>query len=101
MKISRLSFRNIATGAILCGTIFLSQTALSAGHRHHGEMPALYKEMLEQSMADKSGLTFFLNGQTLPAVVTKINDDGTIEGRSQQYGRIAIHLHKVNAIAKQ
>ena len=42
-----------------------------------------------------------MNGQALPAVVTKKIDDHTIEGRSQQYGRIIIRLHRVNAIAKQ
>ena len=71
-----------------------------AGPCHHG-VPAAYRDLLEDSLASKTGLTFFMPGQSLAAVVTKINDDGTIEGRSQTYERIVIRLHRVNAIAKQ
>lgn len=62
--------------------------------------PAAFHELIQFSLAEKAGLTFFLNGQALPAVVTKIIDERTIEARSQQYERIVIRLGRVNAIAK-
>ncbi len=66
-----------------------------------GAVPAAFTELVEESLQNKTGLTFFLHGQTLPAVVTKTIDDRTIEGRSQQFERIVIRLPRVTAIAKQ
>lgn len=66
-----------------------------------GAVPAAFTELVEESLQNETGLTFFPNGQTLPAVVTKIIDGRTIEGRSQQFERIVIRLPRVNAIAKQ
>ena len=77
---------------MLCGGV--SQAAPT------GAVPDAFRELLDLSKQEKSGLTFYLNGQTLPAIVTKINDDGTVEGRNQQYDRIVIRLNRVNAITK-
>lgn len=70
------------------------------GMMKHGGTPAAFRELLDASLNEKVGLTFFMDGQAVPAVVTKINDDGTVEGRSQQYDRIVIRMRRVNAIAK-
>jgi hypothetical protein len=71
------------------------------GAKRHASVPSAFRELLELSLNEKVGLTFIMNGHSLPAIVTKIGDDGTVEGRSQEYGRIVIRLRRVNAIAKQ
>jgi hypothetical protein len=70
------------------------------GMMKRGGVPEAFRELIDLSLKEKVGLTFFMNGQAVPAVVTKIIDDDTIEGRSQQYDRIVIRLRRVNAIAK-
>jgi hypothetical protein len=55
--------------------------------------------LLELSAKERKGLTFFLNGQTLPGVVTKVIGAEAVEARSQSYSRILIRLDKVLAVA--
>jgi hypothetical protein len=58
-----------------------------------------YRELLEMSLNEKRGLTFFIKGQTIAGIVTKIIDSETVEARSQMYGRIIIRLDQVDALA--
>jgi hypothetical protein len=83
---------------LLSGCVFIN-TAMADSHTVHKGLPEAFQELIEFSLKEKKGLTFFMNGQTLPAVVTKIIDERTIEGRNQQYDRIMIRLSRVNAIA--
>ena len=61
----------------------------------HEEMRAL----LELSANERKGLTFFLPGQTVAGVVTKVIGDDLIEARSQTYSKILLRLDQVLAIA--
>ncbi len=88
--------RSILAAAALTAMTF-SSGAVTEGK---ASPPEAFHELIQLSLKEKVGLTFFLNGQTLPAVVTKIIDERTVEGRSQQYSRIVIRLGRVNAIAK-
>ena len=57
-----------------------------------------YQELLKSSEEKKRGLTFYVQGQSIPGVVTKIGSD-TIEVRNQTHGRIIIRLDRIDAIA--
>lgn len=69
-----------------------------AGEPAKASMQA-YKELLEMSLKEKKGLMFYVNGQAIGGAVTKISDDGFIEVRNQQYGRILIRLEQIDALA--
>jgi hypothetical protein len=85
---------------LLAGGVLAAPAVAEPGTRR-GAVPAAFTELVEESPQNKTRLTSFLNGQALPAVVTKTIDGRTIEGRSQQFSRIVIRLPRVNAIAKQ
>ena len=89
---------SITMALLLSGCVFIN-TAMADSHTVHKGLPEAFQELIEFSLKEKKGLTFFMNGQTLPAVVTKIIDERTIEERNQQYDRIMIRLSRVNAIA--
>lgn len=59
----------------------------------------LFQELFELSIRDKKGLTFYFQGQTLTAIVTKILGDGAVEARNQTHGRIIIRLDGLIAVA--
>ena len=56
-------------------------------------------ELFQLSMKDKKGVTFFLPGQTIAGIVTKILDSDAVEARSQTYSRIIIRLDQILAAA--
>jgi len=56
-------------------------------------------ELFQLSMKDKKGVTFFLPGQTIAGIVTKILDTDAVEARSQTYSRIVIRLDQILAAA--
>ncbi len=85
--------------ALLIG-LLIANNVTAGGHKGSHGVPEAFKELIEISLHEKAGLTFFMNGQSLPAIVTKIIDEHTIEGRNQEYGRIIIRLSRVNAIAR-
>ncbi len=55
--------------------------------------------LLQLSLKEKKGLTFFLNGQTIPGVVTNVIGDEGVEVKNQTHDRIIIRLDSVDAIA--
>lgn len=59
----------------------------------------LFKELIETSQNEKRGLTFFINGQTLAGVVTKIVGTEAIEVRSQMYSKAVIFIDAIDAAA--
>jgi hypothetical protein len=62
-------------------------------------MPDQFKALLTQSQEEKFGITFYVNGQTIAALVTGF-DDQIIEGRSQAHDRILIRVDQVDAMAR-
>lgn len=57
-----------------------------------------FQELFAQSQKDKRGLTFFVKGQSIPGVVTKVIGDA-VEVRNQTHGRIIIRLDSIDAVA--
>ena len=64
-----------------------------------GAAPASVAKLLKVSQAERKGLTFFVNGEAIPGIVTQAAGDGTVEVRNQQYGKILIRLDRVDAVA--
>jgi hypothetical protein len=58
----------------------------------------MFKQILEDSQAQKKGVMLYIKGQTLPGLVTKLNFD-SVEMRSQQYSRIVVKLDSIDAVA--
>jgi hypothetical protein len=56
------------------------------------------QELFELSQKQKKGLTFYIGGQCLGGVVTKIGDE-LVEVRNQEYDRILIRIASVDAVA--
>lgn len=57
-----------------------------------------YHELFESSQQNKKGLTFYVNGQTIPGIVTHATSDH-VEVKNQQYGRIVIRIDRIDAVA--
>jgi hypothetical protein len=58
-----------------------------------------FQELFDYSQKEKKGLTFFVQGQTIPGVVTKMVGDDAIEVRNQTSTRIIIRLDRIDAVA--
>ena len=87
--------------AALAFALFVNLGAANADkHGKHWTIPAAYMELIEASQKEKFGITFYMHGQSVPGIVTKIIDERTIEARNQQFDRIIIRLDRVSAIAR-
>ena len=63
------------------------------------EVIQAYQELFAASQKDKRGLTFFVKGQSIPGVVTKIIGTDAVEVRNQTHGRIIIRIDQIDALA--
>ena len=59
----------------------------------------LYKELIEQSQNEKRGLTFYLRGQTIAGVVTRVIGTEALEVRNQTFSKVIIRIDAIEAIA--
>ncbi|MEP7365563.1 MAG: hypothetical protein ABI972_20095 [Acidobacteriota bacterium] len=57
------------------------------------------QELLDISQANKRGLIFYLNGQTVAGYVTKISDH-TVEVRNQQHDRVILLRDRIDGVAQ-
>lgn len=60
---------------------------------------AAVEEVLNQSLAQKKGLSIYIGGQVINAIFVKRIDGNTIEVKNQTFGRIIIRMDRVDAIA--
>jgi hypothetical protein len=58
-----------------------------------------FKELLEMSLKEKKGLTFYVNGQTIVGGVTRFIGDDAVEVKNREFGRIIIRLDRIDAVA--
>jgi hypothetical protein len=58
-----------------------------------------FQELFDYSQKEKKGLTFFVQGQMIPGVVTKMMSDDALEVRNQTSNRIIIRLDRIDAVA--
>ena len=71
------------------------------GSAAHAEIDsAVMKAMLEQSKAEKKGITIFLPGQHIAIVVTAVQGE-VVEGRNQEYSRVVIDTDEILGLAFQ
>lgn len=61
--------------------------------------PQAFQELFDYSLKEKKGLTFYVQGQTIAGIVTKVIGDDTIEVRNQTSNRIIIRLDRIDAVA--
>ncbi|MGE0820757.1 MAG: hypothetical protein AB7G75_04490 [Candidatus Binatia bacterium] len=92
---SRLSTR------VFVGVAFLLLTLISpvAFSQAADTVPRSFHELFDYSLKEKKGLTFFVHGQTIPGIVTKIIGDEAVEVRNQTSDRIIIRLDHIDAVA--
>ena len=57
------------------------------------------EEVLNQSLAQKKGMSIYIGGQVINAIFVKRIDANTIEVKNQTFGRIIIRMDRVDAIA--
>ena len=57
------------------------------------------RSLIDLSLNEKRGLTFFLPGQTVVGIVTEVIGTEAVVARSQTYSKIIIRLEKVLAVA--
>jgi hypothetical protein len=87
--------------ALFSPHIIIGKTDSSA-HFAQGEQTTLmqsYRELFELSHKEKKGLTFFVKGQTIAGIVTKLIGNEAIEVRSQTYSRVIIRVDSIDAVA--
>ena len=60
---------------------------------------AAVEEILNQSLAQKKGMSIYIGGQVINAIFVKRIDANTIEVKNQTFGRIIIRTDRVDAIA--
>ena len=85
--------RKLILSAMLVASVF-------AGAAYGGEAAQAFQELFAASQKDKKGLTFYVKGQTIPGVVTKVGGDA-VEVRNQTHGRIVIRIESIDAVAGQ
>ena len=92
-----MNTRGLASIVVLAALQLMLLGGAHAGERDQESLKA-YQELLEMSLKEKKGLMFYVNGQTIGGAVSKI-DEGFVEVRNQQYGRIIIRLREIDALA--
>ena len=91
--------RQFLIGILLAVTL-LCTVRLVGNHTASAQtgIAAIYfDELIQQSLKEKKGLTFFVKGQTIGGVVTKVSSPGAVEVRNQTYSRIVIRLDEVES----
>jgi hypothetical protein len=83
---------------------FLTALLLLVPHMSFSQSPSTkspqaFQELFDYSLKEKKGLTFYVQGQTIAGVVTKMIGDDAIEVRNQTSSRIIIRLERVDAVA--
>ncbi len=84
---------------IAVATVFVSQNTTAQGASQEVDMLTHYQELLDLSQNENKGLTFYVNGQTIPGLVTKVIGEEAVEVRNQIHDRLIIRLDRIDAIA--
>ena len=58
-----------------------------------------FQELFAQSQKDKRGLTFYVKGQQIPGIVTRVIGNDAVEVRSQTHNRVIIRIDQIDAVA--
>jgi hypothetical protein len=82
---------------LLAGFIGLS-LALAAAGSMAGDVQ-VFKELLEMSLKEKKGLTFYVQGQVISGAVTRLLGEDAVEVRNREFNRIIIRIDRIDAVA--
>ncbi len=111
MKATKKSFNSIALAALLSLTLAQAKAyaqdpavekpaaPTQVSPSNQSTVRQTYQELFELSQKENRGLTFFVNGQTIPGIVTKILGEDAVEVRNRTYGRLIIPLDRIDALA--
>ncbi|MBM4255558.1 MAG: hypothetical protein FJ147_06630 [Deltaproteobacteria bacterium] len=92
------STRSLITIGLFAALLtFTSQPSFSQSPS--AKVSQVFQELLDYSLKEKKGLTFYVHGQTIAGVVTKIISEEAVEVRNQTSSRIIIRLDRVDAVA--
>ena len=80
--------------ACLLGLSFALSTAVSIA----GDVQ-MFKELLEMSLKEKKGLTFYVQGQVISGAVTRLIGEDAVEVKNREFSRIVIRLDRIDAVA--
>lgn len=92
----------ISSATLILGTaaLLLALPAASVFSQTAPSKPAhAFQELFDYSQKEKKGLTFFVQGQTIPGVVTKMVGEDAIEVRNQTSSRIIIRVDRIDGVA--
>lgn len=89
----KIAFTGAAALALMVGSVAVQKPAQAAGSPKQQ-----FQEMFDLSTGGKKGLMFYVGGQQIGGLVTKVTDD-TVEVKNQQYGRVVIRLDRIDAVA--
>ena len=79
---------------------FFAMTEITFAQSTSGAVSApAVEEVLNQSLAQKKGMSIYIGGQVINAIFVKRIDANMIEVKNQTFGRIIIRMDRVDAIA--
>lgn len=85
---------------------FVSATAWSAEPAQNpaaefkaGECGAAFGDILAQSRSTKRGVKLYVKGEEVAGIVLDCPRNGTVELKSQEYGRIVVRTDSIDAAA--
>ena len=87
--------RKLILSALLLGAAYAAPGHAQVG----GETLKSYQELFALSQKDKKGLMFYVKGQSIAGVVTRVIGNEGVEVRNQTYGRIVIRMDSIDAVA--
>ncbi|HKR60472.1 MAG TPA: hypothetical protein VJS64_12120 [Pyrinomonadaceae bacterium] len=97
-RIKRIIAVVFVTILIYCSFDYFANDQKTAQAAQAGAFSA-YQQLLDLSQKEKKGLTFFVEGQTIPGIVVKVIGNEAVEVRNQTHSRVIIRLESVDAVA--
>lgn len=88
--------RNFSLAAAGAGVALTAGAARVEAQTKGGNM---YRELFEASLKDKKGLTIYVNGQSIPGVVTRMIGDDAVEVRNREVSRAIIRIDRIDAVS--
>ena len=89
--------RRFVFTAWVCGMTFAAAPSYAQGTP--APVAQAYQELFAASQKDRKGLAFYVKGQMIPGVVTKVIGNEAVEVRNQTHGRIVIRIDSIDAVA--
>jgi hypothetical protein len=89
---------NRAVGRHMLACFIALCFAMSSAYGLAGDAQA-FRDLLEMSLKEKKGLTFYVNGHIIAGAVTRLIGEDAVELKNREFGRIIIRLDRVDAVA--